>query len=1044
MGQRSNAIFNHWALAFSLFGLLALLYLLSVLVHPGSIGISYDWNVPQSPVSFVQSPLATAWSNGEPTPPGNGIFFWVIFKILFWFKLSSSTIVYLVLVLSLTFSGFHLYLLGRQLKLRAAVAFIAGVLYMSSQQLLVLVHHGYLFSLIAFALTPLLLLVFVKYQNQPTLRLALLGSLVFSFASIQPQFFIINTLLLLSFSFLKLKKRTYIVRFFLLLFLVNIVLSSSWLSMFFFYIDVHTYAQEALQSGHRGFQYNGIIDLLSLPFTTANVREYFHAMGLSWLSIFWQFSQALIFAVPLFFLSFLRSDRNKHLIRVAVVCLVIFVSGLILAKGRASPFQWTGELFYRLPLSGLFRDLNHFYYLISFSVSMLFAIALEYFWSIFQRRAWKKFMTGLIVFIFISISPYLLNVYSSQLHQYQLEMKSYKSLQDRYNPRVPGAMRVLWLPLGTFVVLSGEQSKFSGINPLVRTVSALPASEYSPEPAQPTIEQQLVYFNYCSRIPGCAERLLGLKSIRDILLLKRDFSASAPYIAPKQYSRSWEYWTNSVSENWIRSLRFGSMQSENDAYNLFELDRSVITPMASVPKQLVYLGGSSPESLIDGVVLSKVVESGFVTDDGLQSNAKQLVIPIDFSERSPTQISHNSYQLLASASIPKSGDYQIVFYQKSGLTSSPLTIFTLQGIDHLQRKIVLEKLDTVPKHLREKNPAYTGLVSLQRGTYELILSNSVDANNLILDPSFAAGPWPDRSINCPLEGDAKAVVKDDPQRGAYLELSNKTVGACQMTVVGNIIPRQKYLLSFDVQHISGSMPSVCLQLNEDDYCHGRFTLSETESNWQHSEIIYEQGSSESAIIRLVVPGGNRQSINRFDNIELRRVAVPETMAFVHDQNQVAPYYTVKKVEMRREGNIRYRVLIRQGSGNVPLVFTENFHPGWRAYIKRTAPHLDGLSSINTSMQRMPRLVQKAASVFQALTETMRLRPIEDHRIINKTSNVWFLNLPEQPSDTEIIIEFTPQRVYSFGVLAASMTIALIVLYCTISSLMDLYHRRRMR
>lgn len=1019
-----------------LFVLVAAAVLWRILLTPGVIGVSYDWNLPQSSVSFTQTPLSSAWTNTEMTPPGNTYYCWAFFKLLFLVGVSVGAATKAFLVLTLAMAGFSLYLLLRKLEIGAVVSLTVGLLYLASSKVLVFIHHGYFYTLMGYAFTPLMLWAYLRFRAQPRLSQALYAGLFFSLASTQIQYFAINAVLLLVVMWVTAPRWRDAIRFLVVIVITNMILSSSWMMMYLLYSNVSTYAAHISQVGNPSFQMNGIIDLLYVWFTSVTVRTFLSERGFAWFHNVWQLAQIAIIALPLLLMPIFNSRLVVRSRRIMFAMLGIFTMGLVLTKGSAYPFRWTGTLFNELPLSGIFRDLNHWYYLVTISTLISFAVALEYLWVTQFKRHSVIAVSGIVLFVGINLAPYLAGAYSAAVHQFQLSASSYESLTAQYAESTTNPTRVMWLPLGGYVLVRNDGPHFTGVNPLTRTVAAPSTEETVVEPGEASREMQLVYMESCGRIPGCAERLLGLKSVSGIVDSK-DFDPATPHIASVQVSRNWRFWTPAVPSKWMDSLTLGRIVEDTDTFRLVELNNSIVSPIVSVPKQVAYVGDGSADPLVDGVVNTPEGTTAYALSSSGRELASTLVLPVDFNESSPLAIRHSNSSVSTTVDVPEDGSYKVTMYQKSGLATSPLRLFKILRVDENQRKIVLEKMDVTPASLLGKNPASVGAVDLTHGRYTVVLNNASNVTNLVLDPTFSLGPWPSRSLNCPLDGDASARQITYSGNKSAVELNNGVDGACQLTVVGNLTPHLKYIFSVDVQHVSGSLPTVCLQLDDEDYCHGAPTISQDVTGWQHIEFVYEQGSSNRAIIRLSVPGGSGTSVNRFTDVDLRRAALPETMAFVRTKTPEYPY-AVQTTESRRDTATQYRVLIHGASGSVPVVLSEDFDQGWRAFVVARGDHLSGFSGGSVSSHGVFGWAINVINELKSVYGTYRKTPLADHRHVNGTENGWTLSLGNQPQDVEVVVQYVPQRAYTAGLLAGLIVIISTVTYGTI----DAFRRKR--
>jgi hypothetical protein len=452
-----------------------------------------------------------------------------------------------------------------------------------------------------------------------------------------------------------------------------------------------------------------------------------------------------------------------------------------------------------------------------------------------------------------------------------------------------------------------------------------------------------------------------------------------------------------------------------------------------VPKELTWISGEA-KNILDGIVLTKEFKNAYLFGDVTPGNSDKLIVPMEFSEDSGLKLSHNSYQLITTLDVPEDGNYELIYYQKHRTTTSPGVLFTVKNLNLDTQELILEKIDNSEKLLKQKNPLISGKVFFRKGEYKVILSNVVNAQNLVINSSFEAGSWPEPTYNCVSDISDYAIGKNG-SRDHFLQFHNTLRGTCQTKVVGDLQPHQKYLFAYDVQHVSGEKPAVCLKLDDEDYCHGSATITDT-PDWQHIEFVYEQGESKRALIYFSVPGSNNSSANNFDNFELRQAGLPETLSFAKDRSPAA--YQVSQVEYRKINNTKYRVILKSVAGNVPLVFTENYDPRWKAYVKSETPSkLDNnITSGDT--------VQNDNLPTNGLWETNKLKIITDHQKINGFSNVWYYPVQNGPKDVEIIIEYKPQKLFIIGQYTAMVTLGIIVLFFLVKGVLHISFIKKLK
>lgn len=1034
--MQNHAIISHSPkrtnlLALLLFTTVSCVMLLFLLVRPTNIGLSYDWNTPLSSDIFLKTPLATSWVGNSPAMPGNAYAVQALYWLLLNIHIDSAFITIGILIVLFTLSAYFFHLLLKKVGVPFRLSLAVGVLYLASSQLLLVTHHGYVSYLVSFCLTPLLVYCYLKYLERPRFAVALAGAVVFGLAANQIQFYVINLIILFIFSCFHFRNWRFILKLLAVYAVVNVLLSAPWLLVYLNdTVGLRNLGASSLQLGYTGFQQNSIMDLLYIPYVAWSVKEYLGSLHIGWLYNIWAVCQIAVFGLPLVIYGVYRKKIAPAVNKLFLIGFVTLMVGLLLAKGRGEPFGWLGDLFYRLPLSGLFRDINHFYYLITFSAVWLFALAVYVLHAnLRQGKRYKGIFFGvLIAFVLLNASPYLLNVYKSRLHQFKLS-DAYSTLIQRYNSD-KGDYRVLWLPTGFYVKYNDNQPYYSGVNPLVNLVAK---EDFGSTPDRVSLLNEVVQFGYCQRIQDCTERFLGLFNVRDIINLKKDFSSAETSTANRATFRDERFWTKEYYASWTDKLHDVTKNISNDSYDVFQLSDKQYLPHLYVPEQLTWVAGSET-NMLDGIILSSNYRTAYTINDTVRNEVNKLITPLEFTEDSVLDVSHNNSQIITKMNVPEDGNYQVVYYQKRQDATSPGVTFSVKSIDLDGKTILLEKNDNSERQLRKNNPLYSGTVFLRQGKYRLLLSNAINIKNLVNNPSFASGAWPEPTYNCTSDVLDYSIEKSETRKH-ILQFHNTHRDVCQTKVVGNLQPHQKYVFSYEAQHVSGEQPTICLKLTEDGPCHGVSTLDDN-TKWQHKEFVYEQGDSDRALIYFSVSGSGRASVNNIDEIELRQVALPETMSFVENRES-APYHRVSQVEYRKISNTKYRVILKAASGTVPVVFTENYNANWQAFIMSESDSRSGASSPGTG-----ETVQNDGLSSGGFWEVRGLKAISDHRKINGYSNVWYVDAGNDPKDIELVVEYKPQRLFTIGQRISIVTAAFIIMFFVVTGIIKAGAARR--
>lgn len=1024
--QLDNDHMKRIFLSLSLFLATSSLFFLFLLIHPSAVGISYDWSTPASSVTFSQFPITSSWHDG-PIMPNNSLFLNLYYSVAFTVGIKTLWATILLLVIGVAIAGYACYTLIRELTGSYWPAIIGGLVYMASADLFLKLYYGWLDYLIAYALTPFVLFVFLRFLAHRKITTACVGGLIFTVvASGQPQFFFIVAILLVSYAVWQDRQWQRILLAAAIFLSVYFLMSYWWLGTYLGDISgTLVAAQNNLSAAYQGFQNNAILNIFQLPFVVWSIKEFLTTLHLPLLGYVWMVASIVTFAIPLLVYTAHRENGKRNEWSIFLVHFLILFIGLTLVKGTAHPFSTLGDLFYRLPvLSGLFRNINHFYYLIPFSSSVLVGLSISFGISrVSNVRTRNRRRALVIIYVLVLLMPFTLNVYRSRLHTYRLDGRSYEGLLTRYQKSEHDG-RLLWLPFGLYVKYNDDQDKetgvtYTGVNPLANAVSPHQYIDRAEVGSTASLLTQLIAYGYCDRIPSCPERVIGLQSAGDVVHLKRDFRSAVPMLNDVQYYRDARWYSSTATSGWLEGLSDAKKTYDNGALEVYSLTAKTVSPHVYVPTSIDAVLAQRG-ALFDGVTLDRDSSAAFLVNPDDTSGATKVMVPLDFTEDSIDKVSHNLSQAHASFVVPENGNYSLNYFQRRKTSTSPLTIFSVKKVDNETRSIELEKNERPSSN--KGSFVRTEEVYLTRGKYTITFSNSVNVNNSVFNHSFEYGIWRGTVFNCTPDPTVLSVVKDG-NRPHVLRMDNHEKDACQTAVVGGLQPNQKYLFSYDIKNSYGSQPIVCLSTEEDGYCRGP-NAHFTTGTWQHREFIYEQGDSERAIITMRVSASEQISKNEIDNLELRQVSVPETLAFVKENDTISGM--AKLIEYRKISDTKYRVVLRGASGTVPLVLGEQFDPRWHAYIMRTESALLEFDGQPTQPAQSSGTVKNDNLPTGHFWETRGVRPVAQHQEVNGGSNLWKIPLSESGKDVEVVLEYTPQRSLIVGQLLALLTAIVIV------------------
>lgn len=503
---------------------------------------------------------------------------------------------------------------------------------------------------------------------------------------------------------------------------------------------------------------------------------------------------------------------------------------------------------------------------------------------------------------------------------------------------------------------------------------------------------------------------------------ERFFRSAVPTVESPGFYRYPTQWQNEYVQTWLQKQRNIVKILEAEPFDVYRLGPEVLQPAVFVPKNITNVQGNV-ESILDGIVASPADTNGFTTRNDDTTNAHRVVIPLQFTNDSSSSMSHHANTINAEFTVPKEGDYQMLFYRRSANDTSSLPAYSLDRYDADRRLLLFKKTEKSSPTLHSENPSEIGSVHLLSGRHSVQFGDALNQNNTVVDPTVTSKIWEQNTYDCSVTGDATVYTRRDERKGTFLEIDNKKNGACRSIVVGGLRTNQKYLFSFEYKHVSGSELQACVQLDDRDDCLLPRQTTQLDDWWHRSEMVYEQGDNSRASIRVNVPGEGIASQNYITNVELREAEIPSTVAFAEDVS--APTYSAHSVEYRRLNPTLYQVILHQASGKVPVVLNEAYHPGWKVYVKRADGEITTFSDIGNFMNSLKRVTNKMLRFF-GLSVGERLPQLVEHQQINGTQNLWYFPATREVRDYELIIEFRPQIFYAIGQLTALVTVGALV------------------
>ncbi len=144
---------------------------------------------------------------------------------------------------------------------------------------------------------------------------------------------------------------------------------------------------------------------------------------------------------------------------------------------------------------------------------------------------------------------------------------------------------------------------------------------------------------------------------------------------------------------------------------------------------------------------------------------------------------------------------------------------------------------------------------------------------------------------------------------------------------------------------------------------------------------------------------NSNSPYAVESIEVEPAAAPST--------PVAPTISFESINPTR-----YRVHVTNARAPYFLVFSENFHAGWTAYIE---PATSSLSPDSQSSFFHPQRWYEQSALLSALFDGGTRQTLSEHFLVNGYANSWRV---DQTGSYDVVIEFVPQRLYEGGLIVS--------------------------
>ena len=354
--------------------------------------------------------------------------------------LSGLFVINLILFFTFTFGGYFMYLLLKNsFKLSYVPSIISGLFYVTTPVIFHKVAAGHIPYIVAYALSPIIMVFFIKYTTTHDTKNLIITSLLLSFATIQIQFAVILVILFFFYAILiaKMKLKTLITTFFFIIFIV-LLIHSFWLLP-----DLNsTSFSTTLQSA------SSINDLktwgtsLTDAFRMMGYRSPHFETALSDYS-YKNVWDIVSFSLVIFVFSSLLVTKSRIPLFFAAVSVVTLIFTTV-----TGPFAVVVYFLYSIfPIFNLFREVYHLAFLIGFSYSIMLAFFLQ---SICNSKRLKTYIKFLLILVIAGIvifnDPFIYSGnFSGQVQSYQLNNQTLALINNYLNQN--GDYRVLYLPM---------------------------------------------------------------------------------------------------------------------------------------------------------------------------------------------------------------------------------------------------------------------------------------------------------------------------------------------------------------------------------------------------------------------------------------------------------------------------------------------------------------------------------------------------------------------------------------------------------------------
>lgn len=372
------------------------------------IGLHHDWEFPHTNAELLNCCLHSFFIWGDANLgsflvyPAKYILFYLLLPFAY---LGVDGIIVLkgILLFAIALSGYSMYyLLSKSFKLNIFCSFLAGFFYETSPVMFNKIAAGHLFYLVAYALSPLVLFYFNEYIHSLRTRYLIISALLIALSATQLHFAPMLLILITVYGiFLAYFEK---VRVFFVLYSIIAIYIIVFLIHFFWILPAMGEFSSTMNTINIGSTADSLKSWGSPfidNFMLGGYRPDYYLISLD-NSIYQNLTPFSSFIlIILIYMSLLAYPRS------ILLCFgFLSIFALIFTAGLSGPFgPFVYQLYSRIALFNIFREIYHISFLISFSYSIMLGHSIHYVLGSFKRKQVQIFVIILTCSLIIINDP---------------------------------------------------------------------------------------------------------------------------------------------------------------------------------------------------------------------------------------------------------------------------------------------------------------------------------------------------------------------------------------------------------------------------------------------------------------------------------------------------------------------------------------------------------------------------------------------------------------------------------------------------------------